>query len=208
VKKFGGEIFRARVPRYFEALQRAFNIQGDLPQLIDPQVSAGIELTSLDRDEYAYLQRKTRFEAGNNLSAGGAGVSSVHEFENPTSSNMLAEVEVSLQQNGAVAFQVILSVVNSAAGGLAVGNRTCNLDTRQTFNTGALTPNPVCIVRSANLVLAAINGPIYQLGVPDTKTVRGIILTPGWFIRVQPFTLNQGVAAGFRWSERPLTPQE
>jgi len=200
---------QATVAPYFEAVQRAFNVQGAMPQDIELATQLGVTIADLRDPEYVYLRRTARFENGNNLAAGGAGVSSIHEFENPAGSNVLAVVDVSLQQNGAAASQIIISNPNSAAAGLAVsGNRTINLDTRQPYNTGTLTPFPVCIVRTGNIVLAALNGPIYQLGVPSIIEVRGIVVTPGFFLRVQPFNANQGVAVGWRWSERALTPQE
>jgi len=203
------ERIQATVAPYFEAVQRAFNVQGAMPQDIALETQLGVTIADLRDPEYVFLRRTARFEAGNNLTAGGAGVSSIHEFENPVGSNVMAVVDITLQQNGAAASQIIISNPNSAAAGLAVsGNRTINLDTRQPINGGTLSPFPVCIIRTGNIVLAALSGPIYQLGVPAIIPVTGFVVMPGWWLRVQPFNANQGVAVGWRWSERALTPQE
>lgn len=202
------DYLRATYSEMAEQLQRALGIQGPLPDAVDPMIEPSVTLLDMRDPDMLWLRRQSRYMSGQNLNATAA-QNSVIELENPVGGNTLMTVRPTVFNNNAAAvFYTMVPVSGAArlAGGVA--QRSCNLDQRQPWSSGAISPFPVAVVRAQNLVLAAINGPVVYVGIGGYYTFPPVVLPPGSALSFQSLSVNVGIVVAFEWTERQQQPME
>jgi hypothetical protein len=191
---------------------RSLALKGALPQFLNGEYQAGINLLDLTDPEYQYLRRFQRFQGGAAVGAVAAQYSYVAIGRNGSSRDMIAVVEKIVIANiGAANQQFYIYLTGNPLFGPGSG---LNLptDDRSPSNSGFTigTFNSATDISSALFGVCRVCLNVYQTITLDTPYILTNALTGGnlSLLYVQTQALNSPLAVTFYWRERAVVAGE
>lgn len=205
--KSGGIIVNTPTPG--ELLFRAWQLQGEPPEALDPTFNASAQVADLTAPEYAWLRREKRY-IGYCTTGAAAGNNSQAELRNPAGSGLMATVDRIIIQNGATAgaIGIFMSVVVNL--GLGAQIRITSLDARQEGSGILSQPIPGLTMAAGNSVFA---GAAQAVLIPVAANVRLVldipfVLIEDTYLRTYHTVANAAYEINFQWRERRPVPSE
>jgi len=200
-------------PTPSERLARAFDVKGDLPNVMDPTIGLDVVYEDLTAPEYLWLKRTQSWAGSGEVVATALNFGAVH-LGAPTSHEGLA-----------VCDRVTITNITAAPGGFRVGiignvAPAANLNGKQrdsrmgVAGSPAFAVNPLLYV-GANLTIAAsqfvwipANTSVVVEGPWIISGLRRPGATQQDSLLVETNVVNQAILASFTWTERQLLTSE
>lgn len=198
---------------------RALALKGQLPQYLDPEFQASINLADLTDAEFRYLRRETLWEAGLTQAAvvGEFGVLVVGPKNNSTRTTLGVIEEVIVQNIAGSATSLRVGLISTANTGSAANagagvprdDRYAGASNQSVFGVGvgsnAVSPTTytnTSFIRLGVDAIATVKGPwVLTNGVGPTAASQ--VLMGVWGTEV-----NKALQAHFIWRERALLTTE
>lgn len=210
---------RSNFPQLWEQVMRSLDIQGPLPDAVEPAVQPGVTLLDMTAPEYLWLRRTRRFIHGTSFGPV-AGQFSRVEFT-LTQPGTIVTLDLLILNPNAGTVNYGVEQVFAQTAGLASTTREQNADVRQPSNTATGAALPVLDVRTGNLAAVAPTANAVLVSVAPGAAVRfpTLILDPDLpvtglgpggqaIFALVPGAANTACAFLAEWTERVKSPQE
>lgn len=190
-------------PTVGEALFRALDLKGDLPQALEQYLGLSVTALDLEKFEYLWLKRTLPMESWV-LQAPVAGQFAAAGFTNPTTDLLAHVTRVTLTNNSGAAAQYHMGMAGAGIAGLGGTQQPSPRDDR------ALGASSQMLVQATTLVAAVtVSGRIFDVG-PTSSLVLDCdyVVTGQAPLRICCQQANAGFAVTFEWEERALLSSE
>jgi len=211
-------MLRSRRADLWEQIMRVLDIQGPLPDAIDPQLDMSAQVLDLTDPVYLWPRRVRRFFSAINLGAA-AGFNGRVEYV-LTAPQTICELTLTIFNTNAA--QLAVGIEQLFAGTVMASTaREQNADLRQPVNFATGVPLPLMDVRSSAGIVAGpgANAIVVNVGPGQSFTLPTIIVDAELpatglggggvgVIAIATVNVNVGLCVFGEWTERLKSPQE